>query len=252
VIASWWAAVAMLTRLPARSAAGDRVGSSWFGVAGGLVGAGGLVPLVVLGAVMPAAAAILAVGIMAVLSGALHLDGLADSADALLAIGPGAAERARKDPSIGVGGATALALVLGLEVVSLATLASVQGALIAGLACLVGGSASRAAPVIVAWAVRSRAIGVGLGAAFARQVTAADAVVATLTALAVASSAVVIACSPVLLIGPAVGLAAGVALGLGVVWLRRQLDGDGLGATVELSFAAIVLSTAAIGRWPAA
>ena len=189
---------------------------------------------------------------MAVLSGALHLDGLADTADALVAIGPDSADRARKDPSIGVGGATALVLVLGLEVASLATLVSAAGPLVAGLACLVGGAASRVVPVIVARTARSHTSVAGLGLAFARQVSFADAAIATLTAIGAASIAALVGGSPPLLVGCLVGVAAGVALGLGVVRLRGQLDGDGLGAAVELGFAATLLSAAAIGRWPAA
>ncbi len=251
-MASWWAAVAVLTRLPAGSAPPDRSGSRWFGLVGALVGAAAFAPMVALGAAVPGAAAILAVGTMAVLSGGLHLDGLADTADALIAVGPGAAERARKDPSIGVGGATALVLVLGLEVASLSALAAASGALVAGLACVVGGAAARATPVLVARLARSRARGTGLGAVFAQRVSAADAAIASLTALAVAIAATLPGGNPVLLVGGLVGAAAGTALGLGVVRLRGQLDGDALGATVELSFAAILLSTAAIGRWPAA
>lgn len=251
-MASFRAAIAMLTRLPAGSAAGDGVGARWFGFVGGLVGAAGFVPLVVLGTAVPAGAAFLAIGTMAALSGVLHLDGLADTADALVAFGPGAAERARKDPSVGVGGATALILVLGVEVASLATLVSTSGAFVAGLACFVGGAASRAVSVAVGRIARLRATGVGLGTAFAQQVSAADAAIVTLTALAAAIVAALAASSPPLLAGCLIGGAAGMALGLGVVRLRRQLDGDGLGATVELSFAAILLSTAAIGRWPAA
>lgn len=252
MIASWWSAVAMLTRLPAGSAPGDRTGSRWFGLVGALVGAGGLVPLAVLGTNVPAAAACLALATIAVLSGALHLDGLADTADALVAIGPDSADRARKDPSIGVGGATALVLVLGLDVASLVTLVSAAGPLVAGLACLVGGAASRAVPVIVASIARSHTSVAGLGMAFARQVSSADAAIATLSAIGAASIAAQVGGSPPLLVGCLVGVAAGVALGLGVVRLRGQLDGDGLGAAVELGFAATVLSAAAIGRWPAA
>ncbi len=252
MIASWWAAVAMLTRLPAGTAAGGRDGSPWFGVVGGLVGLGGFVPLAVLGAAIPAGAAILAVGTMAALSGALHLDGLADTGDALIALGPGAAERARNDPSIGVGGATALVLTLGLEVVSLATLASTAGAIVAGLACMVGGAGSRAAAVLLARIARAHVGGTGLGSAFARQVSAADAAIATLTALLVAILAAQAGGSLPVLAGGLLGITAGVALGLAIVRLRGRLDGDGLGATVELSFAAMLLAAAAIGRWPAA
>ncbi len=251
-MASGRAALAMLTRFPVGSTTGDVAGASWFGVVGVLVGVGGFVPLVLLGTVVPAGAAFLALGIMAALSGALHLDGLADTADALLAMGPDAAERARKDPSIGAGGAVALILVLGLEAASLATLATASGVLVAGLACLVGGATSRAVPVVVAFAVRPRVAGAGLGAVFARQVDAADVVLVAATAVAVALAAAIGVGRPLLLAGGLAGGVAGVGLGLVVVRLRGRLDGDGLGATVELGFAAVMLATAALGRWPVA
>jgi len=250
-MASWRAAATMLTRLPIRTAAGDRLGSPWFGLVGALLGGAGSVPLLLLGTALPAGAAILAVATIVVLTGALHLDGLADTADALTAIDPAAAERARKDPSVGAGGATALILVLGLQVTSLAALAAASGAVVAGLACLVAGAASRAVPVIVGRIARPLATGTGLGATFARQVTFADAAIAALTALGAAVVATLVSGSAVPVLGCALGLGAGGALGLGIVGLRGRLDGDGLGATVELSFAASLLSAAAIGRWPA-
>src|SRR5260221_12218488 len=117
-MAGFWAAVAMLTRLPARSSGDGPDGARWFSLVGALVGCAGAVPLLALGGAVPAAAAILAIGITTIVSGALHLDGLADTADALVAIGPGAAERARKDPAVGVAGAAALGLGPVLQVPS--------------------------------------------------------------------------------------------------------------------------------------
>ena len=245
-------AFAMLTRLPVGAPHGDALGARWFGVVGAVVGAVGLVPIVVLGAAVPAAAAVLALGAMAILTGAFHLDGLADTADALLAPGPDGAERARKDPSIGAGGAAALVLVIGLEVASLATVAGALGAVAAGLACLVAGATSRAVPVVVCAVSRARASGSGLGAAFVRRVRPVDALVAVLSALATEVVAAVGAGEPAVLAAGLVGIAAGIGLGLVIVRLRGQLDGDGLGATIELTFAATVLAAAAIGRWPVA
>jgi adenosylcobinamide-GDP ribazoletransferase len=251
-MAAFWAAVAMLTRLPASSPVEGPLGARWFSLVGALVGLAGAVPLLTLSGAVPAGAAILAIGIITIVSGALHLDGLADTADALVAIGPGAAERARKDPAVGVAGAAALILVLGLEVTSLATLAGAAGGLAAGLACLVACSSSRAVPVAVALVTRSQATGAGLGAIFARRVSVADATIAALVAFGVAVVAAVVDGRDTLLVGSVLGLVVGVALGLGVVRLRGQLDGDGLGAALELGFAAIVLSMVAFARWPAA
>ena len=251
---SWRSAFSLLTRLPVGAPPGDEIGARWFGVVGAVVGGAGLVPILAFGPAMPAAAAILAIATMAVLTGAFHLDGLADTADALLAPGPDAAERARKDPRIGAGGATALILVLGLQAVALATVMTTSGVVVAALACVIASSTSRAAPLVLGVVSRTRASGAGLGASFARRVGPADAVVATASAFAIAF----IAAAPAgpagleLVVGAIIGLATGVALGLAIVRLRGQLDGDSLGATVELGFTATVLAAAAIGRWPAA
>ena len=66
--------------------------------------------------------------LLAAVSGGLHLDGLADTADALVAPDAYAAERAREDPSVGPGGAVALLVVLGAEVAALASRDGVVGA----------------------------------------------------------------------------------------------------------------------------
>src|SRR5260221_187544 len=121
-MAGFWAAVAMLTRLPARSSGDGPDGARWFSLVGALVGCAGAVPLLVLSGAVPAAAAILTIGIITIVSGALHLDGLADTADALVAIGPGAAEPARKDPAVGVAGGAAPVPSLCLQGPSLASL----------------------------------------------------------------------------------------------------------------------------------
>jgi adenosylcobinamide-GDP ribazoletransferase len=102
----------------------DRRAAGWFGLVGALVGAavGGtwwatdaLWP--------PLVAALLVVGVDAALTGLLHLDGLADSADGLLP----PVDRARRlaimaTPDVGAFGVTALVLVLGLRVAAFATL----------------------------------------------------------------------------------------------------------------------------------
>ena len=244
------AALAMLTRLPLAPTDGAATGARAFGLVGAVVGLAGFVPLVGLGSVVAPVAAILAVGAMAAVSGALHLDGLADTADALVAIGPEATERARKDPSIGTGGAIALVLVVGLEVGALILLIERAGAVAAGLACVACAAGSRAAPVIVARATRSTARSGGLGAWFSQRSTGWDAVLAASSGAVLAIVAGILARTPGLVAGGVLGLALGAGLGIAVVRLRGQLDGDGLGATVELTFAAGLVSTAVIVRWP--
>ena len=121
------AAIALLTRLPVRPDDAAASGAAAFPLVGAIVGLAGAVPLALASAGEPVLAGILAVGAMTVLTGALHLDGLADTADALLAPDRATAERARKDPAVGPGGAVALILVLGMEAAALASLASSAG-----------------------------------------------------------------------------------------------------------------------------
>ena len=141
--------------------------------------------MVVVGDAVPTLAAVLAVAAMAVASGAIHLDGLADTTDALLARDAAQAEIARKDPAIGSGGVVTLLLVLAAEVTALASLAVLPGGngpQIAALACIAAGAASRALPVVVALLRGDAVSRVGLGAWFAERVGPIDGVVAALTA----------------------------------------------------------------------
>jgi adenosylcobinamide-GDP ribazoletransferase len=240
------AATALLTRLPVGGRRTAATGSRAFAIVGAAIGAAACIPLALLGSTIPPVAAILAIAVMALLSGGLHLDGLADTADALIAVGPDAAERARKDPRIGVGGVTTLILVLGVEATSLTLLVELAGALVAGVVCVVAASMARAVPVILARLARGRTAGSGIGAWFAERTRTLDALVAGGVALAVAiAGTLVVPTLSVGIVGP-VGAAVGVGLGLGLVRLRGQLDGDVLGASVELSFAAALVGAAAI------
>ncbi len=112
----------------------DRRAPAWFGLVGALVGlavgavwwgAGELWP--------PLLAAMLAVGADAALTGMLHLDGLADSADGLLP----PVDRARRlaimaTPDVGAFGLVAVLLVLVARVAALSTLTP-DPLLVAGL-----------------------------------------------------------------------------------------------------------------------
>lgn len=246
------AALTMLTRLPVAGEPGLGSGARAFAIVGALVGLAGFVPLVGLGAVVPPASAILAVAAMAILSGGIHLDGLADTADALAAIGPDAAERARKDPAVGAGGAAALILVLGLQVATLTLLVTGPGPIYAGVTCVVAGAVSRIVPVVLVRLIGARASAGGLGAWFAGRMTNADAAVAVATGLLVTIAGGLAIGAPALLVAGLVGGMGGVGLGLGLVRARNQLDGDLLGASVELAFAATVLATSVLAGWPSA
>jgi adenosylcobinamide-GDP ribazoletransferase len=194
---------------------------AWFapvGVVVGLVvggvwwGAGELWP--------PLLAAVLAVTADAVVTGMLHLDGLADTADGLLP----PLERSRRlavmsDPRAGVFGVVTVVLVLGLRVAALAAI-DPDPLLLAGL----WGGARAAMGVTLATVPYARAEG-GLATAFAE----------TRLAPVVAGGLVALALVPVAIGWPGLAAAAALVAGSGaVVALARSrlggFTGDVLGA----------------------
>ena len=238
------AALALLTRLPVGPTDDMASGAAAFPVVGVLVGLAGAVPIVLGGTLEPTVASLLAVAAMALVTGALHLDGLADTADALVAPGPIAAERARKDPAVGPGGVVSLILVLGTEVAALSSLVGSAGALTAGAALVVVAVVGRTLPVVAAVLAGSRVEATGFGGWFAARVGRGDAIVAVVVAVLVTAGLVVATGSPWLALGAFIGSGAGLAIAGAIVAGRRQLDGDGLGAIVELTVAATLVATA--------
>ena len=166
VVTTIRAAVGLLTRLPVGVVA-DVPGAAAFALVGAVIGGLAAAALVVLAlAGEPVLGAITAVGLLAAVSGGLHLDGLADTADALVAPDAYAAERAREDPSVGPGGAVALLVVLGAEVAALASVTASWGPVVAGSVVVVGGAVSRWLPVLAVVLLRDRVGHDGLGAWF--------------------------------------------------------------------------------------
>jgi adenosylcobinamide-GDP ribazoletransferase len=246
------AAVAALTRVPVAVPDPGRTGAAAFGLVGAGLGLAAVVPIVALGGVAPVAASIVAVAVLVAGSGALHVDGLADTADALLATDRDAAERARKDPAVGPGGVAAVGLVLALQVGSLLAVVEAS-AWLAAAACILAGTISRAIPVLVAATASPAAtIADGWGQRFAAGVTGGAAAAAGTTVVVVGAGVVAVALAATRDERAAIGLATGgvvavlVSLGLGrlVVRLRGRLDGDALGAGVELAVAGALLSVA--------
>src|SRR3954447_9096734 len=231
-------AFALLTRLPVSSSEDASSGAAAFPLVGAVVGAVGAVPLIVAGSGEPVLASLLAVGAMAVMTGVLHLDGLADTADALVAPYPAAADRARKDPAVGPGGVVALLLVLGTEVAALAGLASAGSGWLAGAALIVAAAVARTITVVAVQTVPARIPGDGFAAWFARRVGTSEAVVSVLLATAVTLGVATAAGSTSVALGGALGALLGLGAAAVIVTLRGQLDGDGLGAVVELTVAA--------------
>jgi adenosylcobinamide-GDP ribazoletransferase len=226
------AAFAFLTRLPVPGGPFlDReVGRSlaFFPLVGLLLGlaasgvaalGGGVLPSLVL--------AVLLAALLAVLTGGLHLDGVADLFDAL---GGGRGDRARmleimRDSRIGAHGTAALVFVVLAKVAALEP-AVARGDLVALLAF----------PVIARWAAAPLVVlypyarPEGLGRAFAGEARAVQLLGAT------ALLGLVVAGAGTRLLVPALGAGA-VALGLGF-WLTRKLGGltgDVYGAAIEIA-----------------
>jgi adenosylcobinamide-GDP ribazoletransferase len=248
------AAVAFLTRFPIGDRLIDRSGAGAFGLVGAGVGLVAAVPFVLLGGLVPFVGVVAALIALALLSGALHLDGLADTADALVAVGPDAAERARKDPAAGPGGVVAIVAVLGLEATGLAAVLGVAGVAVAAAALVACVTASRSGAVLLAWLQRGSAIGgLGAGARFSDTVTGAAALITAATSALVVGAALLVTGSLVAAAAGLGSLVAGVVLGGMVARLRRQLDGDGFGASVEVAMAVglaagAIAATLAVGR----
>lgn len=142
------AAITFLTRAPlgrfVRVDASDVARGAWlFPAVGGAVGGGcGLLADVAASWLPALAAGGLAVGTAALVTGALHLDALADTADALGAKNREQALEIMRDHAVGAFGATALIVVCVLDAAVLGTLAETDDAALVGLAA---GAASRAA-----------------------------------------------------------------------------------------------------------
>jgi adenosylcobinamide-GDP ribazoletransferase len=248
IVAESRAAIGLLTRIPVARRTVDRPGAAAFAVVGAGIAAVAAVPLLALAgpAREPLLAAIASVAVVVVLTGAMHLDGLADTADALLARDRVAAERARKDPAVGPGGVVAVVLVLAGEVAALASIASTGGPVPAAWTLVAAAGVARSVPVLLA-----RSVGAadgsdcpdGLGAWFTTHVTFADAAIAIITVAGLVGI-VAFATGPVVAAATVVGGAIGLALGRAVVARRDGLDGDVFGASVELTFVAIVATVA--------
>jgi adenosylcobinamide-GDP ribazoletransferase len=202
----------------------------------------------------PGTATVVAVAVAAaeaLVTRAMHLDGLADTADGLSAgYDATSSLRAMKASDIGPSGVAAVVLVLLGQVASLAVLLpSPEGTALAVLAWLWSRHA-------VAWACRSgvpAAQPSGLGAMVAGSVPPLLLAVATLACTTVAA---VVGVS----VGAAwwhllVGALAAVLAGLAVVArCRRRLGGvtgDVLGAVVEVALTAGLGASALAAAWPA-
>lgn len=250
---AWWrdfgVALRFLTRLPLP---GSTVGGEEdapgrlnravraFVLVGALVGlAGGLAYGLANGLGLPdIVSAILALGVMALITGALHEDGLADVADGF---GGGATVEKKlsimRDSRIGAYGVIALLVVLGAKIGAIADIDAV-GAAITALIC--AAATSRAMmPVVMLWSTPARADGLAASAGKpdARFVWTGLGIALILSVLLLSWPGIVA------MIFCAGGAAA-------VAWLaRRQIGGhtgDVLGGVQQISELLFLLSLAAV------
>jgi adenosylcobinamide-GDP ribazoletransferase len=241
-------AIAFMTRLPVPGpppvdAAEVGRAAPFFPLAGALVG--GLLALLAWLAsprLPPMVCAALLVGVLALLTGALHLDGLADMADGF---GGGRSRedvlRIMRDHAIGSYGASALVLVLILKV---ATVAALLTAGIAARWLVIAPVVARWTPVALASCLPYARVEGGLGAAVTDHRSRGSLAVATALAAAVALGLAgwrgAIALTSVALFAALHGLAC-----------RRRIGGvtgDTLGAGVEVAevlvlFVAVAMKT---------
>jgi adenosylcobinamide-GDP ribazoletransferase len=213
--------------------------AAWFPVVG--VGMGALLAgaAIAMALVVPAAVgAVLLVALWAVLTGGLHLDGLADTLDGLG--GGWSREEAfaiMRDPGTGAYGAAGIVLALGLKIAALASLPPGLAWRALALAPILG----RIAPLLLV-RLCPPARPEGAGHAFARSLPPSALVSAS--ALGVAAALGCLGAWGALAVLVMAIQAAGFAF-----YLRRRLGGftgDCLGALVETTEASIVVLAAAV------
>jgi adenosylcobinamide-GDP ribazoletransferase len=226
------AAVAFLTRVPVGvELDGDDVrrAGPYFPVVGAAVGGAAGVVAELLGAELGLAAAVL-------LSGALHQDALADTADATGAVTRERALEIMRDPRVGAFGVTATVLDLLVKSAALAGLVDRRSAVRAWIAA---GALSRAVPVLLGASLPYARSGEGTGEALARggrgRAAAAGGVSVACAAAAMRTAGLRLA-----MVGAGMSAVAGVALHR---WLGG-VTGDGLGAALELTETALLVVAA--------
>jgi adenosylcobinamide-GDP ribazoletransferase len=226
-------AVAFLTRFPAGGGALSPRAVPWFPLVGGALGAaagGAAIGLADL--VPPLLAGALAVALELAITGALHVDGLADSADGLGGRDREHALAIMRDHALGAYGASALVLDLLAKSAALGVLAQ-EGDVLPVVAAF---AVARAAPLPLAAALPyARAAGTGGALAGLGPVPAA-AGVALAAAVAVAA-------------GAPETLGAAALVTAAVWWLARRrlggVTGDVMGAAIELSATAALIAAVA-------
>lgn len=234
-------AAMFLTRLPVRAPQAELADAvAAFPLVGALVGAlgGGAFWLAALAGLPPLACALIALAVTAAITGALHEDGLADSADGLAGHSVEDSIRIMRDSRAGGYGVLAMIFSVGLRAAAIAALAE---PLIVLTAMAAVGAMSRAAMPAVMLAL-PRATSTGLGAA-AGKPAGADTLFALLLAGLIAFVLSGLEGAVAAVVATAVAAFAVTALA------RRRLGGytgDVLGAVQQLAEIAALLALAAV------
>ena len=234
-------ATAFLTRVPVPLVAGAvDVGRAvrWFPLIGGLLGGATALTAWMMTEVMDIPAALtatLVVGLGAWATGAIHLDGLADTVDGFGGgRDPEGVLRIMRDPLIGCYGAAALVFVIGVKVTAIATLLD-RGAALRFMV---------AAPAISRWTISALAAWLpyarpegGLGKAVTQERDTIGLVVATAVTALIAIGALRVD-----------ALIVWAFAALITVWIARTarrriggVTGDVFGASVELTETSVLL-----------
>jgi adenosylcobinamide-GDP ribazoletransferase len=240
------AAVAFLTRIPVGRWVGlDGADVARAGPAFPLVGAGvgvavGGIAAALVGPLSAPLAVALALSAGTLLTGALHLDALADTADALGAPSRDRALEIMRDSVVGAYGAVAIVLDLLIKAAALAALAQHGHALSFAVAA---GALSRSIPVGLAAALPYARPGEGVATSLTKAARG-RALAAAVVALAIAA---LVAGTDGLLVAASAALVA-VLLGLAFSRWLGGVTGDTLGAAVEIGEATVlVVGVALVG-----
>jgi adenosylcobinamide-GDP ribazoletransferase len=179
--------------------------------------------------------ALLAVTLWKLLTGGLHLDGLADCLDGVVGHDPTDRLRIMRDSRIGAFGAVGLILFLLLEVAAVSELTTARAPTFAAAPAL-----ARAMPGLVAW-IFPAATATGQGAMFRAGLTRARVIVALALACAITLAALGLAGLP------AIGLAVTGSLVVGWLATRKLggVTGDVLGAVIEVAELLVLLTVVA-------
>jgi adenosylcobinamide-GDP ribazoletransferase len=238
-IRSLRSAVAFLTVIPVAAGEGKpgaRLGRAYFPAVGALLGLlAGVVLALTAAITSQMLGAVAAVAVMAVLTGGLHLDGVADAADGLFGRGDRAQRlQTMRDPRVGSFGAIALIVVLLGDVAALSALTPAS----AIVALVIGGALSRWAMLwVIAFLPYVRETGLGVAAGGANRVF--DLILGSALAVLVCLLDWRRALVALLLVGLTALIVSGVA--------RRRIGGatgDIYGATTELCQVAALIAFA--------